>query len=117
MKLDFLVFELLLHLGFLFLKEPSLVIRHVRIKYRAEDIDFIVEILQLVKERAMFLLHLSYVDGISHVWWQPVIILVFPVGVFGNSALMPTARVATRRGTGKAVDISTSDLAILMIGS
>lgn len=91
-------------------------IGHVRIKYRAEDVNFIVKILQPVKEGGVFLFHLSDVDGISDVWWQPIILLSLPVSVFRNSTLMVvTMRVATRGRTREAVYISVSDQPILTI--
>ena len=92
-------------------------VRHARLKYGAKHINFIVEILQLIEERGVFLFDLSHVDGVSDLWWQSIVLLGFPVGVIRNSTILTTVIEATRGRAGKAIDINISVQAILIISS
>lgn len=43
--------------------------------------NLVIEGLQLVEKGTMLFLHLCNIDGISYVWRQPIILLVFPGSV------------------------------------
>ena len=97
-------------------------IRHIRIKNRAEHIYFVVEILQLIKEARMLFLDLCHVDGISDIWWQAVVGLGLPVGVLGDGAVAVVSMGAmARRVAGYAFNfvmllISAYEAVLIIVG-
>lgn len=88
LHLSFVLLLLQLKLHFhrrsLLLEMDHLVLRDFVVEDISEHIYLIVKDLQFIKERAMLLLHFGNIDGVSHIFWQVVVVLVFPWSVGRN---------------------------------